>query len=630
MDVQLPDGTIITGVPDGITQSELMRRLGKKQGTDMAAQAAASGASMRNGQVNWGVELEKQDINEMSGPERVFRSLGAGFADIPLAVKQIFNRDADKAKQLEREAADKREVDKYLSKKTDMGVLPDQVFGMDTPTVGSTAQFYGKTAPTMLLPAARLAGLRGFGSNVAVGAGLSALDPTVEGESRAMNMVTGGAASGVLPIATAAVKGGYNMVTRGGGQNRASKEVAKAITPSGADEATVLRQTIDRLRQTQPGNIPLSTAAQLRDAEIARLEAGSRARNGANWYDFDQNQASAVADAVRSATSSADELAARRALRDSNIKIRKGQAFSGVNEAAWGNDVGNLANTLESAMRSPEASNPAVLNMLKAVQGEMDRLGDQFGPQNLATIRQNLSAKFNPTNPNVYAAAPRDSAARLGLMRDIDNILNNVTNNRWQDVVTGYARDSAPVDAAKAAGRVRQSFYDQSTGRVLGVSADAAGDIPKITEAGLGRAMNAARGPDKSLLLSNEANTRLEAILEALRAQNIVQGVKRSATAGGGSNTASDIFAARSAGAAADAVTNMAGGPAATVGKGILQGLRDYANTNKDRALAEALQNPQQMIQLLERKLQAGAPLSAQEQYLLSLLRGAPAAATSN
>ena len=59
-------------------------------------------------------------------------------------------------------------------------------------------------------------------------------------------------------------------------------------------EATVLRQTIDRLRQAQQGNIPLSTAAQLRDPTIARLEQGSRSRNGANWYDFDQNQARAV------------------------------------------------------------------------------------------------------------------------------------------------------------------------------------------------------------------------------------------------------------------------------------------------------------------------------------------------
>lgn len=629
MDVQLPDGTIITGVPDGITQSELMRRLGKKNGDDMASRAAAAGTSMRDGKVNWGVELEKQAINDMSGPERVFRSMGAGFADIPLAVRQIFNRDQDKAKQLNLDAADKREVDKYLSKKTDMGILPDQVMGMDTPTIGSTAQFYGKTAPTMLLPAARLAGLKGFASNVGVGAGLSALDPTVDGESRKWNMMTGGAASGVLPIATSAVKGVYNSVTRGGGQNKAGNEVARALTEGGADEATVLRQTIERLRQAQQGDIPLSTAAQLRDPTIARLEQGSRARNGANWYDFDQNQAASVANAVRGATASADDLAARRALRQRNIDIRKGQAFSGVNEGAWGNDVGNLANSLETAMRSPDASNPAVLNMLKAVQGEMDRLGDQFGPQNLATIRQNLSAKFNPTNPNVYAAAPRDSAARLSLMRDIDSILNNTTNNRWQDVVTGYARDSGPVDAAKAAGRVRQSFYDQNTGRVLGVSADAAGDVPKITEAGLGRALNAARGPDKSLLLSNEANTRLEAILDALRAQNIVQGVKRSATAGGGSDTASNQYAAKAAGKAADAL-GASGSTTASIASATLNKLGELATATKDRALAEALQNPQQMVQLLERKLRAGAPLSTQEQYLLSLLRAAPAAATSN
>ena len=602
------------------------------QPEDMASRAAAAGTSMRDGQVNYGVELEKQAINEMSGPERVFRSLGAGFADIPLAVKQIFNRDSDKAKQLEREAADKREVDKYLSKKTDMGILPDQVMGMDTPTVGSTAQFYGKTAPTMLLPAARLAGLRGFASNVGVGAGLSALDPTVEGESRAMNMVTGGAASGVLPMATAAVKGGYNMVTRGGGQNRASKEVAKAITPSGADEAAVLRQTIDRLKQAQQGNIPLSTAAQIRDAEIARLEAGSRARNGANWYDFDQNQARAVAGEFDRATTEAAELAARRGTRKTNWDTNWTGAKASIPPQGSGfmPDVMTLRNNIDVAMRSEESSNPAVMNMLKSMADEIDRLGPDFGPGNLQQIRANLSGKFNPMNPNAYAAAPRDSAARLSVMQDLDNILNRATGNKWQGVVDNYAADSRLVDQAKAAGRVRQNYYDAATGRVLGVSADAAGDIPKITEAGLGRALNAARGPDKSLLLSNEANTRLEAILDALRAQNIVQGVKRSATAGGGSNTASDMFAARSAGAAADAVTNLAGGPAATVGKGILQGLRDYANTNKDRALAEALQNPQQMVQLLERKLQAGAPLSAQEQYLLSLLRGAPAAATSN
>lgn len=602
------------------------------------AQSQAPNPAMPQGKVNWAVELEKQQIDEMPAWERAYRSLGAGFADIPLAVRQMLSNDKPgklselvtgdtEMKQLQREAADKREVDKYLSKKTDMGIMPDQILGMNTPTVGDTAQFYGKTAPTLLLPAARLAGLKGLMSNIGVGAGLSALDPTVEGESRGTNMVMGGAFSSVLPMATSAGKSIYNAVTRGGGQNRAGNQVAKVLSEGGADEATVLRQTIDRLRQAQQGNIPLSTAAQLRDPTIARLEQGSRTRNGANWYDFDQNQASAVADAVRDATASAGELGVRRALRDKNIKLRKNQAFSGIDEGAFV-DMAKLSSNLESAMRSPDASNPAVLNMLKAVQGEMDRLGDQFGPQNLATIRQNLSAKFNPTNPNVYAAAPRDSAARLALMSNIDDILNNTTNNRWQDVVSGYAKDSRPVDAAKAAGRVRQSFYDQETGRVLGVAADAKGDIPKITEAGLGSAMNAARGPDKRLLLSNEANMRLEAVLDALRAQNITQGVKRSSTGGGGSDTGSNLYAAKAAGKAADAI-GASGSTTAAVTTAVLNKLGELATVTKDRALAEALQNPQQMIQVLERKLKANAPMTAQEQYLYSLLRGAPAAATN-
>ena len=607
------------------------------------AQSQAPNPAMPQGQVNWGVELEKQNIDEMPAWERAYRSLGAGFADIPLAVRQMFANDKPgklselvtgdtEMKQLQREAADKREVDKYLSKKTDMGIMPDQILGMNTPTVGDTAQFYGKTAPTLLLPAARLAGLKGLMSNIGVGAGLSALDPTVEGESRGMNMVTGGAVSSVLPMATSAGKGIYNMVTQGGGQNRAGNVVAKALTEGGGNEASVLRQTINRLRNIgQPSamqNIPLSTAAQLRDAEIARLEAGSRARSGANWYDFDQNQARAVSDAVRQATSSADDLGARRALRQTNIDTRKNQAFNSVNEGAFNADMTALRANLESAMRSPDASNPAVRNMLNEIRNEMDRLGPDFTVQHLATIRHNLSGKSPLMPQNAYQAAPRDSVATANVLQNVDDILNNSTNRRWQDVVTGYARDSDPVRAAQASGKVREAYWD-NTGRVRKTAADVSGDVPLITQFNLGSAIDSTRGPTKNVLLSNEANMRLNSVLEALRQQDIVKGVKRSATAGGGSNTASDMFAAKSAGAVADAVTSAAGGPAAAVGKGVIDSLRDYANRNKDRALAEALQNPQQMISLLEAKIASRAPMTAKEQYLYSLLRGAPAAATN-
>ena len=583
-------------------------------------------------QINYGVELEKQMIDEMSPPERVFKSLGAGFADIPLSVKQMLSTDDAETQQLESEAADKREVDKYLSKKTDTGFLPDQVYGIDTPTVSSLAQFYGKTVPTMMLPASRLAGLKGVLNNIGVGTGLSALEPTVGGESRGMNMALGGALSGILPGAASGVKGVYNMATQGGGRARAGKAAAKILTENGGNEAKVLRQTIDRLRnasqQNKNQNIPLSTAAQLGDPDVARLEAGSRTISGANWYDFDQNQAKALSDAVKKATNSADDLGPRRALRQSNFSKNKNQATATVNEDVFNSEMAGLRTNLESAMRSPESSNPAVRNMLKEIGNEMDRLGPDFNMQHLATIRHNLSGKAALNPQTAYQAAPRESTATISLLQNVDNILNNSTNQRWQDVVSGYARDSNSVRAAQAAGKVREAYFD-NTGRVRKISADIDGDTPLITQSNLGSAMDSARGPTKNVLLSNEANMRLNSVLGALRQQDLVKGVKRSATGGGGSNTAGDTAAAKSASAFADAATNMTGGPVATVGKGVISALRDFANQNKDKALAEALQNPKQMINLLEAKIASNSPMTVQEQYLYSLLRGVPAAATN-
>jgi hypothetical protein len=217
----------------------------------------------------------------------------------------------------------------------------------------------------------------------------------------------------------------------------------------------------------------------------------------------------------------------------------------------------------------------------------------------------------------------------MSVLREVDGILNNATGNRWQKVVRDYQRDSDAVRAAQAAGKVREAFWDP-TGNIRKKAADAAGDVPIITEFGLRQAINSTRGPQDNLMLSAQANDRLNAIVDALRAQGIVQGVKRSATAGGGSDTESNRYAAQAAGRAAEALG--ASGSMAAAGTGaVLNRLSAMATANKDRALAEALQNPQQMISILERKLASGAPLGPEEQYLLTLLRGIPAAAaTSN
>jgi len=632
MDVRLPDGTVVTNVPEGITQSELMRRLGK--GTPPSQEWMAR--TMAN--------MTLADKNPL---ERAAIQLGAGADTFMTGVKQLF-AGKDEQKDIERDVAQKRVLKKALADASDTKTLPDWM-----PTVGSALQTTGEAMPLMAVPVggyvrgatmlprafglmrgaapARL-GTGTLAADAAMGGAVSgALNPTVEGESRGMNAAMGAAAGAATPVAMAGGRQVYNMVAPGGGRSRAGAQIANELTQGAADSNAVLQQTIARLRAQggQQGAIPLSAAAQLRDPQLARLEAGSRARNGANWYDFDQNQARAVSGAFDQATAEAGDLAARRATREANIQANKATAFSSADQAAFAGELDNFRNNLQVAMQSAEASNPAVLNMLRSIENEIERLGPMFGPEHLATIRHNLSGKGNALSPNAYLSAPRDSVATRSVLQEVDNILNGVTGNKWQNVVSGYAADSAPVAASKAAGRVREAYYDP-TGRVRGVSADPLGDVPKITEAGLGRAMDAARGPNKATLLSDPARTQLEAILEALRAQNIVQGVKRSATAGGGSNTASDQMAARAAGKVGDAVAGMAGGPAGAVTRGMLSAAMDWANTHRDRALAEALQDPQRLIQILEGRVRAGQPLSVAEEGVLQILRGVPAAAASN
>lgn len=508
-----------------------------------------------------------------------------------------------------------------------IGAAPGARVAMGLKTAGTLAtpilrRALGATAGTVAAGAVPVAG------NVAYGAGYGALtepeDRAAGAQGGALGTAAGMAAGKVLSPVVNRITG---KTPNSYGQNRAAVEIGKALDETNYDSPTMLRQTIERLRDAQQRsanpaapNIPLSTAATLSDAQLARLEAGSRVRNGANWYNFDQDQARSVADALRTATASADDIGARRLLRSSNYTTARNQALSSLNESAFANDVAQLRRNLDVALQSGESSNPAVRNMINELANEIDRLGPNFGPESLATIRANLSGKANSmVAGNAYKSAPRESPATISVLREVDSILNNATGNRWQNAVNSYARDSDAVRAAEAAAKVRSAFYDEATGRVRGVAADAAGDVPKITEAGLGRALDMARGPNKSLVLSLEANGRVEAILDALRAQNIVQGVKRSATAGGGSDTASNQFAAKAAGAAGNALFN---GPVGTIANKAVSTVTNALNESRDRALAEALQNPQQMITILQRKLQAGAPLTQAEAYWLSLLQG--------
>lgn len=586
---------------------------------------------------------------------RAAANVGAGVQELVTGVQQRYNDmfgDKDRAAELERRAGEERAGAQGLAEATPGGGAL-QVAGNVLPTMaipaGAMANTVGRGATLLprlyqalragraVAPAAATTaklGTAGLVADSAISGGLyGALRPTTEGESVGDNVLSGAAWSMALPGAGFMVNQGRRMMNGG---ERAAERVVNDLAGAGADQAArqgVLQRSLAQLRANRPqGPIPLTTAAQLDSADLARLERGSRARNAANWAEFDENQARTVADEVRAGTSEADRLSLRRRARGSTWDRNWAEAQAGADLGQFAGDLAQFRNGLDNALLGPEASNPTVRSMLQAVSDDIDRVveaGGQYSPAHLQQIRANLSAKFNPMQPNALSGAPRDSAARLSTLEQVDNILNNATGGKWQTVVDDYARQSRLVNASKAAGRVRDSFYDPSTGRVLGVAADAAGDVPKITEAGLGRAITRANGRDGATQLSSRAQTRLDAVLAALRQQGITQRVAKSATAGGGSNTASDTIAAEAAGQVGGALAGAMGVPtwASRVGLGWLENI---ANNTRDRALAEALQNPNELLRLLEQMERSGRPMSAEQSALMNLLRNTPSAVATN
>lgn len=663
--IETADGIVIDNIPDNVPRdadvlkqrvaSERQRR--RMNSPEFKAKVDAQIAKDRE---------EYDPTKGMSGTQKVLANLGAGFDQAITGVRQLgtdlFGSDEDSAR-MRREVDEKRVINRQLADKT---------------TGGGALQFAGEVAPSLLIPGGAVASNAGrLGLAAAGGAsGLlsGAITPLGDGDSRGMNMALQTALGAALPVTLGlAADAGRAIFSP---KSRAVNAVVEGLVEPGmsaAERRAVLERTrqavaadVGQRAQQAAGNavapaaaavpppgpiglatgrgglvgnatraaapyaddIPLSVAARLDNPELARLERGSRTRNAANWYDFDLSRARAVADKVRNATEEGAEQSTRYANRRANWDKNWAQAEANANLTTFADQMARLPGELERLMTEPSASNPSVRGALEYVRKEIDRLGDNITPAHIQQIRAELNGRMNlAAMGNPLKQAPRDAPATLRLINQLDTLLDDVTGGKFTNQVNaGYAADSRLLDAARGANKVRGQYWEVDPnnfglGRVKGTAADL--DVPSVTEHNLGAALNAARNPNGSSMLSAEASQQLEAVLEALRRQNIVQRVAKSATGGGGSNTASDILAGQAARAAGDVAANVVGGPAAGAANGILQGIRQATTGRGDRVLAEALQNPEQMLELLNRaagKRQGGA-LTLSESEVLNAIR---------
>ena len=591
MDVKLPDGTIIRGVPDGTTKEQL------------AAKLKANGYNIEEPQEKGVVQKVAEGARDFGAG--MVRGAGSIGATILAPVDMAKDALAGKGLSLESNRQRRADMDAALSDLTGAdteslayggGKLLTEIAG--TLPVGSVVGgAVGKVAPR--LGNAIASGGLSTGARAAPGVLPAAADLGIRASG---GVISGGLTAGLINPADAAVGAGIGaaipVVTKAAGvagqavgnvlspkmaRNNAANKLAQVV----GDDAGQVITDIQTYYPKGAENIPVSAAAVTKNPALAQAEQGSRLRNSPQWHEFDVRQSKAAYDNVLQATKEADELGARAGARQENWQKAWEAASQAQKPRVWQRRMTQFGADLETALRSPEAANPNVRQVLEAINAEMDRVGPDFSIGHLQQLRANLNGKVQPMSPDAFKSAPRDNPAIISVKKEMDDILNSVTGGKWQKVIEGYAKDSEALHASKAAQKVRGAYVDAATGRtvspVIGV------DTPRVTPANLTNALNAARLPDKSLALSAQADQRLQATLEALRRQAMVQELKRSATAGGGSDTIPNAIA--SGVAQASGASNML--------MQLLAGVRQIGTGKTDAAIADLLANPDELAAVL-------------------------------
>ena len=391
-------------------------------------------------------------------------------------------------------------------------------------------------------------------------------------------------------VASSAVKHGAAMVSDSVAARLAAQKVG-----AGLGSPSAIAQAIADLQTYYPKgaeNIPVSAAGITRSPAVSALELQSRMTSPQPWTMFDQRQGGALWDNLKAATAEAADLGARKADRAANWNANWQAASGNFKPRNWDRRMTQLGTDIQTALQSPEASNPEVRNALQGLWDEVVRVGPDFSPAHLQQIRAQFTGKV-PMNPtNAFKAAPRDAPAVISMIREMDDILNSATGNKWQKVVSGYANDSQGVQAAKAAGLVQEAFIDPQTGMLRKTAL--APDVPQVTQAGLRSAIDRARMPNGVNALSAPALQRMQATLDAIQRQDMVKLIAKSASGNTGSDTAGKLSLL--------AESQLPGllGQVVGVGKAVVNG-------KKNQAMAGLLADPDELAKALELLNRPGA-----------------------
>lgn len=602
MDVELPDGRVIEGVPEGITRSELMRRLqlqeqrARQATPEYQAKLAAQQAADR---------AEFDPTKGMSGGEKIVANLAAGARTLGQGVQQLGAKVGLGEGPTDEDIEEKRRFDQTLAEGT---------------TGGSALQLAGEVVPTLALPAAGLSRVKQLGplsrtilTGMLGGASGAAVNPVTSEESRPVNMATAGVVGAALPLglggAAKGLQGGYKVFRKAG----ATKRAAEAI----ADRSGGLRETIRKLggvtddpvaavrgREFAP---PTSAAQATGDADLAATEAWSRSRptTAADWQRFDAARNAELHRATQEMAPSDLRMGRLEAVRAGRTAPMREEALTEASAA--GGFIDPVLQHVDALVKGDAGAIPSVATIANYVSKSIGpEATGAATPQRLYAVRKVLTDKLGGRvmpGDELGAAAKTARRETMGIVNAIDESLDNVTGGKWTPYLQEFAARSKPIKSGEA---MREVAEKMDTKPLLGGS-------PQVTAAGLQSALGRTEGKFGSKLTPEDASATGSLLRHLREAEGVGRTRKLAATMGGGSITNTDQMLGAGMGRLMDAIPGVGG---------YATRLREYNQDLVEREIGRLMQQPTQLAAEL-RKL----PPGRRTQLVIDVMREANAGA---
>lgn len=553
MDVRLPDGTVVTNVPEGITQADLMARVASRPKAEPKASPSTAESIAAH-------------------PATRF-ALGA--ASPVLGVMQLGERYNPISKALG--------TDKWLDDKLQTLEQMKKAGGHEGFDIAGTAGAIASPAgiAAMKLPLAATAGGKALQAS-GIGAGFGAASPVTEGDFEAEKLKQIGTGAVVGPAISGAVSGvakGAGVVRNvidpwlpGGIDRVVSRTANKAAGGKRQDVIDALTQN----RQLAPGTVGAGEiAAPAGSAEFSALQRVVEPIKPTAYRDMAQGADQARVAAVRSVGQDKAALESALSTRSANADVNYGAAYQQAVKADP--ELAQLSRNPFFQRALPDATTLAEAN---GVNPKTDLT--KF----LHYVKLSLDKAVGKTGDTALSTTEKQAVQNVR-----DQLIGwmGKKNPAYETARAGYAADSKPVNQMQVGQYLENKLVSPLTdeGSRPALFAQAVRDAPGT----LKRATGFNRYDDIADVLTAQQTQTVKGVGQDLARKADYEDLSRR-----GADAARDIIGASTPKVPASGMFN----PKYSVARAIVNRLTGKVEGKSLDALAQKMQDPQEMARLMQ------------------------------